>query len=62
MSPHIREFILGASRALDMGGTLSLRSVSGVFLDDAEAIANDWKVVGRDMAKAMGQIAKPDGE
>ncbi len=49
-------FVTGAGRVLDLGAALEYYSYN-LSLTPAEAdrwaIANDWRVVGQDLAKAM---------
>jgi hypothetical protein len=61
MSPYIQEIISGAGRAIDIGATFAPRAASRVVLDDGEAIAEDWKAVGRDICGAMARHSE-DGD
>ena len=47
-------FLYGIGRAVDLGGTFNSynRSESGAEAD-RRAIADDWKVVGEDLERAM---------
>ncbi len=46
-------FIQGALRAFDLFGALPSEMDEILARSDAEAIAGDWKAVGRDLERAM---------
>jgi hypothetical protein len=53
MAPHISAYILGASKVLDIANTIRSYHVRKITLDDAEALRDDWAVVGRDIKSAL---------
>ena len=59
----LKDFIKGATRAFDIGATLSGKDYLKVYKNPAEAdyraLQSDWKQVGRDLQYAM---AKYDAE
>ena len=50
-------FVTGVATALDIGGTLIVYNESRNPQEaDARALASDWYVTGRDLARAMEQF------
>jgi hypothetical protein len=55
---HLHYFLMGMSRVLDIGGTLSRRTC--VLSDeeakqaDIDALTSDWEAVGNDMKTVLG--------
>ncbi len=47
-------FLTGYARALDVAGTFDSYNVSNSEYEaDARALANDWKIVGRQLREAL---------
>ena len=56
----MKAFWKGFCSVFDIFGTLHETSELSYIKDDAEALRNDWEVIGQDMYDVFGQVRQND--
>lgn len=60
MRKSTKFFIKGIGQSIDIGGVLAPRSVKSDSYASKDALASDWKAVGRDIQKALDKARSSD--